>query len=163
MSAFDEHGLGAAAMEPGPAEDGQGFAEKPMAPSHRTADAPRMMIVEDAPLIAVDLAETMRELGFDVQATAFTHDQALTEIERTAPQFAIVGLHLGLGENGVRQGEALLELLDGLGCRCLVFSGDEEACRRVAERYPHFSVLSKPAQPETLVAEIEKLRASRAA
>ena len=41
------------------------------------ANGPRMIIVEDAPLIALDLAETMRDLGFDVWATASTHDQAL--------------------------------------------------------------------------------------
>ncbi|HET7409785.1 MAG TPA: hypothetical protein VFJ13_06265 [Paracoccaceae bacterium] len=160
MSVFDENGLSAAAPEPGAqVQDEQGFAEAPLAPLHPTSDAPRMVIVEDAPLIALDLAETMRELGFDVRATAFTHEQALTEIERTVPQFAIVGLHLGVGEGDVDRGEALLELLDELGCRCLIFSGDEEACRRVAARYPHFPVLSKPAQPETLVAEIQKLRA----
>lgn len=159
MSAFDESAFQAMAPDHGVrAEDERGLAEAPLAPLHRTSNAPRMVIVEDAPLIAVDLAETMREHGFDVRAVAFTHEQALAEIQRTAPQFAIVGLHLGVGENGVRQGEALLALLDDLGCRCLVFSGDEDACRRVAEKYPQFSVLSKPALPETLVAEVQKLR-----
>jgi len=159
MSAFDEDAFLAVRDHGARAEDEPGFAEAPLAPLHQSSDAPRMVIVEDAPLIAVDLAETMRELGFDVRALAFTHEQALTEIRRTLPQFAIVGLHLGVGEDGVRQGEALLEQLDGLGCRCLVFSGDEQACNRVAARYPQFSVILKPALTETLVAEVQKLRA----
>ena len=160
MSAFDEDAFLAAAQDHGVRpEDEPGFAEAPLAPLHLVSDAPRMVIVEDAPLIAVDLAETMRELGFDVQAIAFTHEQALAEIQRTVPQYAIVGLHLGIGEDGVRHGEALLEQFDGLGCRCLVFSGDEQACSRVAARHPQFSVLLKPALTETLVAEVQKLRA----
>lgn len=119
--------------------------------------APRMIIVEDAPLIALDLAETMKDLGFDVQATASTHDHALAEIERLAPDYAVIDLHLGVSDNG-RDGEALLSVLDARGCRCLVFSGDDTACRRVAEHYPQVSVLAKPAQPGALAREIERLR-----
>lgn len=164
MSSFDQHGfLMTVSDDGGPAEDDRGLAEAPLAPLQLGAEAPRMVIVEDAPLIALDLAETMRDLGFDVRATAFTHEQALAEIERTSPQFAVVDLHLGVGETGLRKGEELLEILHQRGCRCLVFSGDELACRRVAERYSNFSVLSKPAQPEKLVREIQKLREMDAA
>ncbi len=119
--------------------------------------APKMIIVEDAPLIALDLAETMKDLGFDVRATAFTHDQALAEIERSVPEYAVIDLHLGVSRDG-RDGEALLSMLDAHGCRCLVFSGDDTACRRVAELYPRVSVLAKPAQPGALAHEIERLR-----
>lgn len=160
MSAFDENTI-ATAEPPFRSDEDQngGLAEAPvMLPFQSAGDAPRMVIVEDAPLIALDLAETMRDLGFDVRATAFTHEQALAEIERAVPQFAVVDLHLGVGENGVRQGEALLAMLHERGCRCLVFSGDQQACARVAERYPSFSVLTKPAQPDRLVQEMQKLR-----
>jgi two-component system, response regulator PdtaR len=119
--------------------------------------APKMIIVEDAPLIALDLAETMRDLGFDVRATAFTHDQALAEIEQSVPDYAVIDLHLGVSPDG-RDGEALLSMLNARGCRCLVFSGDDSACRRVAEQYPEVSVLTKPAQPGVLAREIERLR-----
>ena len=126
------------------------------------AAAPRMIIVEDAPLIALDLAETMKELGFDVRATAFTHDQALAEIDEADPDFAVIDLHLGMAGEG-RDGEALLAILDARGCRCLVFSGDGDACRRVAARYPRVSVLAKPAEPDLLAREIEGLRQRPAA
>lgn len=119
--------------------------------------APKMIIVEDAPLIALDLAETMRDLGFDVRATAFTHDQALAEIDQSVPDYAVIDLHLGVSRDG-RDGEALLSMLSARGCRCLVFSGDDTACRRVAEQYPAVSVLTKPAQPGALAREIERLR-----
>jgi ActR/RegA family two-component response regulator len=123
----------------------------------RVSGAPRMIIVEDAPLIALDLAETMKDLGFDVRATAFTHAQALAEIQQSVPDYAVIDLHLGTSQDG-HDGEALLSVLDSSGCRCLVFSGDHDACRRVAERYPQVSVLSKPAQPGALAREIERLR-----
>lgn len=124
--------------------------------------APRMIIVEDAPLIALDLAETMLDLGFDVRATAFTHDQAIAEIEQSVPDYAVIDLHLGTSKDG-SDGEALLSMLDARGCRCLVFSGDEEACRRVSDLYPQVSVLSKPAQPGALAREIARLRQLSAA
>ena len=162
MSAYDENGFTPVFDGSAGGEDGLGLAEAPVGSVPLAADAPRMIIVEDAPLIALDLAETMRELGFDVRATAFTHEQAISEIERTGPDFAVVDLHLGAGENGVREGESLLSILDERGCRCLVFSGDEAACARVARRYPNFAVLSKPAQPDRLVAEIQKLRGGNA-
>lgn len=161
MSVFDES-CSTAALEKGlRVEDDRDreFSEAPSAASLRgPGDAPRMIIVEDAPLIALDLAETMKDLGFDIQATAFTHEQALAEIERSTPQFAVVDLHLGVDEDDSRRGEALLSLLDERGCRCLVFSGDDEACRRVAERFPHFSVIGKPAQPAKLAREVQRLR-----
>lgn len=158
MSAYDENGFTTVFDSSTRGEDSLGLAEAPAGSMPLSADAPRMIIVEDAPLIALDLAETMRDLGFDVRATAFTHEQAIAEIERTGPDFAVVDLHLGAGENGVRDGESLLGILDERGCRCLVFSGDEAACARVARRYPNFAVLSKPAQPDRLVAEMQKLR-----
>lgn len=160
MSAFDETAITMPAEHGLRGEDELGMAEAPLAQAQLSADAPRMVIVEDAPLIALDLAETMRDLGFDVRATAFTHEQALAEIERTVPQYAVVDLHLGMGENGFQQGESLLSILDERGCRCLVFSGDEAAIGRVAERFPHFPVLSKPAQPERLACAIRRLRES---
>lgn len=121
------------------------------------ARAPRMIIVEDAPLIALDLAETMKDLGFDVRATVFTLEQATAEIAQSAPEYAVIDLHLGINRDG-RDGEALLSMLNARGCRCLVFSGDDDACRRLAADYPQVSVLTKPAQPDALAREIDRLR-----
>jgi ActR/RegA family two-component response regulator len=165
MSSFEE-----SAPSAEPADTGRRLEhEGPREPGERSrallgpaANAPRMIIVEDAPLIALDLAETMRDLGFDVRATAFTHEQALAQIEEAVPDFAVIDLHLGMAQHG-RDGEALISMLSARGCRCLVFSGDEDACRRVAEHYPQVSVLSKPAQPGVLAREIERLRQRPAA
>jgi ActR/RegA family two-component response regulator len=165
MTIFDETAASAEPSESGRllerdgAHDPDGEA-RPLA--HPAAGMPRMIIVEDAPLIALDLAETMKDLGFDVSATAFTREQALAHIEEAAPDFAVIDLHLGMAQDG-RDGEALLSMLSARGCRCLVFSGDEDACRRVAAHYPQVSVLTKPAQPGMLAREIERLRQRPAA
>jgi ActR/RegA family two-component response regulator len=165
MSSFDERSPSAEPAGPGHhlAHDGAPEPDETARPLiSAAARSPRMIIVEDAPLIALDLAETMKDLGFDVRATAFTHEQALAEISQAMPDFAVIDLHLGMAGDG-RGGEALLSMLSARGCRCLVFSGDEDACRRVAEDYPHVSVLSKPAQPSMLAREIERLRQRPAA
>jgi ActR/RegA family two-component response regulator len=165
MSIFDETASSAEPTEAGRPLEPDGAHEPRGAArllTHPAAASPRMIIVEDAPLIALDLAETMKDLGFDVRATAFTHEQALAQIEEAAPDFAVIDLHLGMAQDG-RDGEALLSMLSARGCRCLVFSGDEDACRRVAAHYPQVSVLTKPAQPGMLAREIERLRQRPAA
>jgi ActR/RegA family two-component response regulator len=168
MSSFDETAPSDLAEPPRRPEHDAGREPADMAGppvgavAHAVAHSPRVIIVEDAPFIALDLAETMKDLGFDVSATAFTHEQALAEIAQAVPDFAVIDLHLGMVGDG-RGGEALLSMLSARGCRCLVFSGDEDAIRRVAEDYPHVSVLSKPAQPGTLAREIERLRQRPAA
>lgn len=134
--------------------------EPPRAGTLPHLDAPTMLIVEDAPLIAFDLTETMRELGFDVHAVAASHAEARRAIEQGVPEFAIVDLHLGGRQESIRASEDLLALLDGLGCRCLIFSGDEAACRRMALRFPHFAVVTKPADQTRLASELERLRLS---
>lgn len=165
MSIFDETASAAEPTDPARLIDGDG-GRGPRDEAHLqaapAANSPRMIIVEDAPLIALDLAETMKDLGFDVSATAFTHEQALARIKEGVPDFAVIDLHLGMAPDG-RDGESLLSMLSARGCRCLVFSGDEDACRRVAEHYPQVSVLTKPAQPGMLAREIERLRQRPAA
>lgn len=158
MSNLDESRRSAARAETEGRRDGVAAPHANGHPPMRgRATAPKMIIVEDAPLIALDLAETMKDLGFDVRATAFTHEQALAQILELVPDFAVIDLHLGMTQDG-RDGESLLSMLDARGCRCLVFSGDEDACRRVAEQFPQVSVLAKPAQPGLLAREIERLR-----
>lgn len=164
MSSFDESAPSTDGLEAGRRfeHDGAPETHEAACPAMGRGGAPRMIIVEDAPLIALDLAETMKDLGFDVRATAFTHEQALAQIAESAPDYAVIDLHLGMAQDG-RDGEALLSMLSARGCRCLVFSGDEDACRRVAEHYPQVSVLSKPAQPGMLARAIENLRQRPAA
>lgn len=165
MSSFDDCPPSADGAESGRRlehDTARGTHEDGRLAAGRVSGAPRMIIVEDAPLIALDLAETMKDLGFDVRATAFTREQALAQIAEAVPDFAVIDLHLGMAQDG-RDGEALLSILSARGCRCLVFSGDEDACRRVAEHYPQVSVLSKPAQPGMLAREIERLRQRPAA
>jgi ActR/RegA family two-component response regulator len=162
MSSFDESPGVPPDLRHDDGADAAPAAEESGRRSRAGAGAPKMIIVEDAPLIALDLAETMKDLGFDVRATVFTHEQALAEIERSVPDYAVIDLHLDMSRDG-RGGEALLSMLEARGCRCLVFSGDDAACRRVAEHYPQVSVLAKPAQPDALAREIERLRQRSAA
>lgn len=139
-------------------EAGSGFAEPPLPDLSADLDAPTMLIIEDAPLIAFDLAETMRELGFAVRDIAADHAEARQAILDDPPQFAIVDLHLGGKQDSIRPSEELLAQLDAIGCRCLIFSGDADACRRMGKRFPHFAVLTKPAERAKLVSTVEALR-----
>lgn len=153
---------GCVAVAPRGEDDGlPGFAEPPLRGHSLYLDAPTMLIIEDAPLIAFDLAETMRELGFDVRAIAANHEEARQAIEESPPQFAIVDLHLGRKQGNIRPSEELLAQLDAVGCLCLIFSGDEAACRRMGERFPHFAVLTKPAERSKLASKLEALRNAR--
>lgn len=146
------------AEQQGKTGPGPGLAEPPLRGLSPRLDAPTMLIIEDAPLIAYDLAETMRELGFEIGAIVATHDEAWQAIRESPPQFAIVDLHLDGKQGNIGPSEDLLAYLEALGCRCLIFSGDAAACLRMSVRFPNFAVVTKPAQTTRLIAEMKRLR-----
>lgn len=56
---------------------------------------PRLMVVEDDPLIAMDLEDQLASLGFSVVATAHTLRAALSALETRRPDAAIIDVNLG--------------------------------------------------------------------
>ena len=114
----------------------------------------RILVVEDEPLLAMLLEESLAELGHEVVGSAATVDQAMTMIDAVAMDFAL--LDFTLGDDATSVPVAARLFADGIsfvyltGHRSLPLGGD----------VPVAPLLTKPFTLDQLD---EALRAARLA
>ncbi|OJW21325.1 MAG: response regulator [Sphingopyxis sp. 65-8] len=60
-----------------------------------------VLIIEDEPLIAMELEQIVRELGHEVAGIATTHDDAVAAFERTEPGLVLADIQLADGSSGI--------------------------------------------------------------
>jgi CheY-like chemotaxis protein len=80
-----------------------------------------VLIVEDEWLIAMDLAETVRQAGHEVLAIAGDPAEAIAAAKTDKPDLALMDLRLANGTSGV---EAAQRLWDEMGLRCIFVSAN---------------------------------------
>ena len=114
----------------------------------------RVLVVEDEPLLAFDIAQHLGEAGFQVVGPATSVARALGFIEHAGCDVAVLDVNLGRETS-----EPVAEKLAGLGTPFITLSGYS------AEQHPaafHASLsLTKPAKPAELIALLEQVVASR--
>ena len=71
-----------------------------------------ILIVEDEFIIAEDLAETLRELGYRVAEVANSFEAAITLLEKTTPDIVLLDINLGGKKDGINLGEIIREKYD---------------------------------------------------
>jgi DNA-binding response OmpR family regulator len=113
----------------------------------------RILVVEDDPIIALDLPEVLRAAGAEVVGPAHTVAKALRLIE-TQPVDAAVLDHRLEDHTAIPVGERLLR--DGVP---FLFHTSSRGGPELA--FPTVRILDKPTHPEQLVAEIKALTGSR--
>ena len=64
----------------------------------------RILVVEDDPIIAEDIALTLEDLGYRIAGKAPDAEQALRLMEDTLPDLVLLDIDLGGGQNGVQLG-----------------------------------------------------------
>ena len=108
----------------------------------------RVLIVEDEWLIAMDLAETLRQAGHEVVGTAVDSDEALTLAKETAPDLVLMDLRLANGSSGV---EAAQRLRKETQLRCIFVSAnlDDATLVRLQSLEP-LGFVAKPILPARL-------------
>jgi CheY-like chemotaxis protein len=113
----------------------------------------RILIVEDDPIIALDLAEMLQSAGAAVVGPTHTVARALRLIERQAIDAAVLDYRLER-DTAILVGERLTR--DGVPFLFHTSSrpGPERA-------FPSVRILDKPTRPERLIAEIKALVGSR--
>ncbi len=107
----------------------------------------RILIVEDDLLIALDLAETVREAGAEVVGPAASVDEALELLSSQQITVAILDINLGK--------ELSLEVAQRLRRERIPFiyhSG--QIARLNAPDWPEAPIISKPSIPATFIAAI---------
>jgi len=98
-----------------------------------------VLIIEDEPLIALDLRGLVEELGHRVVAVARTHKEAVEAISRTPPGLILADIQLADGSSGL---EAVNEILGSLSTPVIFVTA-----------YPERFLTGEPPEPAFLIAK----------
>jgi CheY-like chemotaxis protein len=112
-------------------------------------DRPRVLVVEDEFIVALDLSETVRDLGYGVDGPYARTDKALAAIERSMPAFAILDVNTADGEV-----YPVADKLSDAGIPIIFHSG-HVAPEEISARYPAAVACAKPCPPGNLVSAID--------
>ncbi len=111
-------------------------------------DRPTVLVVEDEVIVALDLSETVRDMGFRVEGPYANKSHAFIAIDEEMPDFAILDVMTADGEVF-----PLADALTEAGVPIIFHSGHVTA-REIADRYPQAQAAAKPCPPSKLMAMI---------
>jgi CheY-like chemotaxis protein/DNA-directed RNA polymerase specialized sigma24 family protein len=110
----------------------------------------RVLIIEDEPIIALDLENLVTELGHEVVATAATRDAAVREAKSKRPGLVLADINLGEGGSGI---DAVSEILDSFDIPVIFITAYPEKLL-TGERPEPTYLIAKPFLPETVQATV---------
>ncbi len=114
--------------------------------------ATSILIIEDEPLIAMDIEHLVTSLGHEVAAIARTHKQAVAEIEKHKPGMVLADIQLADGSSGI---EAVNEILQTVKVPVIFITAFPERLLTGERPEPAFLV-SKPFVPNMVKALISQ-------
>ena len=115
--------------------------------------ASKIMIVEDEGIIAMDIRDQLEAFGYDVVATAFSGEQAVTLATQHKPQLVMMDIVLKGGMDGISAAQTILQTLH-IPVIFLTAYSDPATLRRAKVTGP-YGYLIKPFRPDELHASIE--------
>jgi CheY-like chemotaxis protein len=121
------------------------------APRHR----PRILIMEDEFIVALDLSDMTEDLGFAVEGPYATVSEGEQSLERVLPDAAILDVQLADGE--------VFPLADALvrkGVPIIFHSGHADT-RSLLARYPSARSASKPCAGELIASYLVQITSTR--
>ncbi|HLY06377.1 MAG TPA: response regulator [Rhizomicrobium sp.] len=110
----------------------------------------RVLIIEDEPIIALDLENLVTELGHEVVGTAATRDQAVKLALSARPGLILADINLGEGGSGI---DAVSEILDSFDIPVIFVTAYPEKLL-TGERPEPTYLIAKPFLPETVQATV---------
>lgn len=113
----------------------------------------RILIIEDEPIIAMDIEMIVRDLGHDVVAVATTHAEAVAEAHKHQPSLVLADIQLADNSSGI---EAVQEILADVKVPVIFITAFPERLLTGDRPEPAF-LLTKPYQPATLRAAISQV------
>jgi len=130
----------------------RGLIDEAMAEIDRQTRA-RILIIEDEPIIAMDIEMIVRDLGHEVVAVATTHREAVAEAQAHTPSLVLADIQLADNSSGI---EAVQEILADLKVPVIFITAFPERLLTGDRPEPAF-LLTKPYQPATLRAAISQV------
>ncbi len=112
----------------------------------------QVLIIEDEPIIAMDLEALVMELGHEVIDTARTHKEAVAAIQKHKPGLVLADIHLADGSSGL---EAVNEILASVNVPVIFVTAYPERLLTGDRPEPTF-LITKPFRSETVKAIISQ-------
>lgn len=114
--------------------------------------ATEIMIIEDEPLIAMDIEDMVQSLGHTVSGIARTHSEALELFNRTSPRMILADIQLADGSSGI---DAVNDILAAASVPVIFITAFPERLLTGEKPEPAFLV-TKPFNPEMVKALISQ-------
>jgi DNA-directed RNA polymerase specialized sigma24 family protein/FixJ family two-component response regulator len=111
-----------------------------------------VLIIEDEPLISMDLEALVKGLGHRVSGIARTHREAIAEVKRQQPGLVLADIHLADGSSGL---DAVNEILLGLNLPVIFITAFPERLLTGERPEPTF-LITKPFEPNTVRALVSQ-------
>jgi CheY-like chemotaxis protein len=111
-----------------------------------------VVIIEDEPLIALDLAQLVNDLGHRVVRVARTADQAIEATRRLKPGLVLADIHLADGSSGL---DAVNEILRTVSLPVIFVTAFPQRLLTGTRPEPTF-LITKPFQPQNVKAVISQ-------
>jgi DNA-directed RNA polymerase specialized sigma24 family protein/CheY-like chemotaxis protein len=106
----------------------------------------RVLIIEDEPIISLDLQSIVREMGHSVSAIATTRDEAVRAARKTEPGLVLADIKLADGSSGI---DAVRQILSEVQVPIVFITAYPERLLTGERPEPTFLV-TKPFVPETV-------------
>lgn len=114
--------------------------------------ATSVLIIEDEPLISMQLESLVVQLGHEVSGTAATHQEALAAVSQARPGIVLADIQLGDGSSGI---DAVRDILAQYSVPVIFITAFPERLL-TGERPEPTYLITKPFQEETVRAAISQ-------
>ena len=111
-----------------------------------------VLIIEDEPLIAMDLEDLVISLGHRVHSVARTHRQAIAAVDKSHPGIVLADIQLADGSSGI---DAVNDLLKSFSAPVIFITAYPERLLTGNRPEPAF-LIAKPFRPEVVKAVISQ-------
>jgi DNA-directed RNA polymerase specialized sigma24 family protein len=111
-----------------------------------------VLIIEDEPMIAMDLESIVEGLGHRVTGVARTHGEALKEVNKTKPGLVLADIQLADGSSGL---DAVNEMLGSIAVPVIFITAYPDRLLTGERPEPAF-LITKPYQPDTVKAIVSQ-------
>jgi CheY-like chemotaxis protein len=111
-----------------------------------------ILIIEDEPIIAMDIEALVRELGHGVTGVARTHKEAIASVRSQRPGLVLADIHLADGSSGLA---AVNEILTSINVPVIFITAYPERLLTGEKPEPAF-LITKPFKAETVRATISQ-------
>lgn len=111
-----------------------------------------VLIIEDEPIIAMDIEQLVRSLGHTVTGIARTRKDAVASVERKRPGLVLADIQLADGSSGI---DAVNDILEGFQVPVIFITAYPERLLTGKRPEPTF-LITKPFQPDVVKAVISQ-------